>query len=125
MIVLIVGLTNAVPAAPRKVKHKKKAVKAVKKPAPVVPGPSADQPAIAISNFAFNPPVITVSPGSSVIWNNLDSVPHTVTSLSGPEKFDSGELRQGARFIYKFTKVGTYNYYCSLHPAMLGKIIVQ
>ena len=74
-------------------------------------------------NFAFNPSTITIPKGTTVVWTNNDSVPHTVTSSAGMG-FDSGTLNQGAIFSRIFNDVGTFSYGCSIHPAMKGTIIV-
>jgi plastocyanin len=54
----------------------------------------------------------------------MDSAPHTVTVSSGPEKFGSPNLQKGDSFSYKFTKPGTYDYYCAVHPDMKGSVTV-
>jgi len=78
---------------------------------------------IAIRNFDFSPMSITVKTGTSVTWKNLDGEPHTVTSLDG--LFRSGGLDTGDSFSFKFEKPGIYKYACSIHPRMLGTIVVQ
>jgi len=97
--------------------------------APVNPSAVATPPApevinktlINIQNFAFDPAEITVPVGSTVIWTNNDPVPHQITS----DSFSSPTLDQGSTFSQKFTAAGTYAYHCSIHPSMVGKIIVQ
>jgi plastocyanin len=94
--------------------------------ADVVPGHSHAQAAsitVPIKNFAYMPMSVTVSVGSSVIWNNLDGEPHTVTSLDG--LFRSGALDQDDSFTFKFDKPGVYKYVCSIHPNMRAEIIVK
>lgn len=76
---------------------------------------------VQISNFAFTPQTITIKPNTEITWVNEDSVVHTVVS----DIFRSSNLNQGDVFKYTFTKQGTYNYRCSIHPSMMGKIIVQ
>jgi plastocyanin len=76
---------------------------------------------VAIKGFAFNPSSITISPGDTVKWTNMDSATHTVTGSD----FSSGNLKNGDSFEQTFTKPGTYNYHCSIHPSMQGIIIVQ
>lgn len=84
----------------------------------------AQQPgSIVIRNFDFSPMSITVKAGTTVTWKNLDGEPHTVTSLDG--LFRSGGLDTGDSFSFKFEKPGTYKYACSIHPRMLGTIVVQ
>jgi plastocyanin len=77
---------------------------------------------VEIENFIFDPDAITVPAGTTVIWTNLDSAPHTVTSTSGI--FDSGVMDQGESFSYTFQDPGTYDYYCLIHPYMKAKVIV-
>jgi len=80
--------------------------------------------AINISNFAFNPAEVTINKGDSVSWLNSDSSQHIVVSDTAG-LFDSGLLAKGASFQHIFNEAGTYNYHCSVHPSMTGKIIVQ
>ena len=78
---------------------------------------------VKITNFNFTPPALTVHAGTKVTWVNEDDVPHTVTS---PEKtFKSRALDTDEAFTYTFSTPGTYTYFCSVHPHMTGKIIVQ
>ena len=77
---------------------------------------------VEIKNFIFNPDAITVPAGTTVIWTNQDSTPHTVTSTSGI--FDSGVMDQGENFSYTFLDPGTHDYYCLIHPNMKAKVIV-
>ncbi len=72
----------------------------------------------------YSPNVFTVMIGmnSTVTWVNNDSAPHTVTARDG--SFNSGNLDPGKSWTYTFTLPGTYSYYCSYHPWMVGKVIV-
>jgi plastocyanin len=79
--------------------------------------------AVKIDNFSFTPQTLTVHPGTTVTWVNKDDVPHTVTSTN--KKFKSRALDTDERFSFTFSAPGTYEYYCSVHPKMTGKIIVQ
>jgi amicyanin len=78
--------------------------------------------AVAIADFAFSPPMLTVTAGDTVTWTNEDAVAHTATSTAGA--FDSGDLAQGASFSFTFTTPGTYTYLCTPHPDMTGQIVV-
>jgi plastocyanin len=82
---------------------------------------SSGQNSVTVSNFAFNPPEITVKSGTAVTWTNQDSMMHTITA---PGLFDSGTLGQGKTFSYTFTDSGTFDYGCSIHPSMKGKVTV-
>lgn len=79
---------------------------------------------IEIKNYAFAPKSATVPVGVKVTWVNEDSVPHTVTSKSGPASFDSGQVAAGASYSAIFETPGTYSYYCIDHPQMVATITV-
>jgi plastocyanin len=89
---------------------------------------SGDKPAstaaVKIDNFSFGPATITIPAGSTVTWTNNDDVPHVVTSDDN-KMFKSKALDTDDRFSFTFTKPGTYNYYCAIHPKMTAKIVVQ
>ncbi|MEV7736857.1 plastocyanin/azurin family copper-binding protein [Streptomyces sp. NPDC088921] len=67
---------------------------------------------------------LVVEAGQTVQWTNHDSAPHTVTTTKAPVAFDSGTLKQGQSWSYTFTKVGTYEYYCAVHPDMVSSVKV-
>lgn len=78
---------------------------------------------------AYSPNPIEVKVGDGVTWSNDDSQIHTATSGSvgsadSGSVFDSGILEPGATFDFVFDKAGTYDYYCTLHPQMVGTINV-
>ncbi|HZU56797.1 MAG TPA: plastocyanin/azurin family copper-binding protein [Actinocrinis sp.] len=79
---------------------------------------------IEIKNYAFAPSSATVATGVKVTWVNEDTVPHTVTSKSGPASFDSGQINPGASYSAIFMTAGTYSYYCIDHPQMVATITV-
>ncbi|MBV9339432.1 MAG: cupredoxin domain-containing protein [Acidobacteria bacterium] len=56
-------------------------------------------------------------------WVNRDDVPHGIASNEGV--FKSKALDTNETYSYTFAKTGTYSYYCSIHPKMVGKIVVQ
>ena len=78
---------------------------------------------VKIDNFSFSPATITVPAGTTVRWTNRDDIPHTV--VSDKEIFKSKTLDTDDQFSYSFTKPGTYDYFCSIHPKMTGKVVVQ
>lgn len=78
---------------------------------------------VKIDNFSFGPQELTVSAGTTVTWTNRDDIPHTVVSTD--KVFKSKVLDTDEKFSYKFDKAGTYPYFCSIHPKMTGKVIVQ
>jgi len=77
---------------------------------------------IRIKNFAFDPSGITVKVGSTVRWVNQDSVPHRVLFTDGA---DSTALAGSQSWSRKFDKAGTYDYICTIHPAMQGTVTVE
>ena len=78
---------------------------------------------VDISNFSFNPAVLTIKAGTKVTWVNNDSTSHTVTSDSG-NLLNSPTLATGQSFSFVFPTTGTINYHCSIHPSMKGTVIV-
>ena len=86
---------------------------------------SANDTAVTIDNFTFSPAVVTVTPGSRVVWTNRDDIPHTVTSADEPRVMKSEPLDTGDTFSHVFAKPGTFHYFCSLHPHMQATIVVQ
>jgi plastocyanin len=78
---------------------------------------------IVVKNFMFQPTSLSVKVGSTVTWTNMDEEPHTVVSSSG--LFRSNGLDTKDTFSYKFEKAGTYTFMCSIHPQMVGTIIVK
>lgn len=78
---------------------------------------------VKIDNFSFGPAAITVAVGTTVTWTNRDDIPHTV--VSDDKVFKSKVLDTDEKFSYTFAKPGTYPYFCSIHPKMTGKVIVQ
>lgn len=78
---------------------------------------------VRIDNFSFGPQTITVPVGTTVTWTNKDDIPHTVVSTDGV--FKSKVTDTDEKFSYKFASAGTYSYYCTIHPKMTGKVVVQ
>lgn len=79
--------------------------------------------AVAISGFAFSPATVTINVGDRVTWTNADAVAHTATATGGA--FDTGDIGQGQSASVRFTKAGTYAYFCTPHPSMTGTIRVR
>ncbi len=80
---------------------------------------------VKIDNFSFGPVMLTVPAGTTVTWTNRDDIPHTVVSTDDPKTFKSKVLDTDEKFSLTFSKAGTYPYFCSIHPKMTGKVIVQ
>jgi len=78
---------------------------------------------VKIDNFIFGPATLTVPVGSTVTWTNHDDIPHTVVSTEGV--FKSKVLDTDEKFSFAFSKAGSYPYFCSIHPKMTGKVVVQ
>jgi len=82
----------------------------------------ADIVHVGIKNYKFTPDTITVSAGTTVQWINLDSIPHTVTEKT--KAWRSAALDTNDTYNRTFDQPGTYDYFCSLHPMMVAKVIV-
>jgi plastocyanin len=80
---------------------------------------------VTIDNFAFAPATLTVAPGTKIVWDNKDAEPHTVMSADGGMTFKSPALDTDDKFSFTFDKPGTYKYFCSIHPHMVGTIVVK
>jgi plastocyanin len=78
---------------------------------------------VNIDNFSFSPPTITVKAGTTVTWTNRDDIPHTV--VADDKSFKSKVLDTGEKFTFTPTKPGTYGYFCSIHPKMTAKLVVE
>lgn len=78
---------------------------------------------VTISNFAFQPAKLVVSPGTRIIWTNKDSDPHTIDSAKNV--WTSEALDTGSQFARAFKTTGAFAYYCSIHPFMHGTITVK
>ena len=79
--------------------------------------------AVTIDNFSFAPAAITVPAGTTVRWTNKDDIPHTVVETD--KKFRSKALDTDDSYSFTFTVPGTFDYFCSLHSKMTGKIVVN
>src|SRR5271163_4286689 len=94
---------------------------------PVVPANAQQSPAktadVKIDNFSSGPATATVPVGTTITWTNHDDIPHTVVSTDGV--FKSKVLDTDEKFTFTFDKPGTYAYFCSIHPKMTGKVVVQ
>ncbi|HVJ40525.1 MAG TPA: cupredoxin family copper-binding protein [Dongiaceae bacterium] len=80
---------------------------------------------VDIDNFDFSPMQLTVAVGTEVTWTNHDDIPHTVVSSDNPPAFKSPPLDTDDAFSVTFAKPGTYTYFCSVHPKMVGTVVVQ
>ena len=78
---------------------------------------------VTIDNFTFTPPELTVAVGTTVKWVNHDDIPHLVVNKD--KAFRSKALDTDDSFSYTFASAGTFDYFCALHPHMVGKVIVK
>jgi len=78
---------------------------------------------VAYRNITIDPDTIRVKVGSTIKWTDYDNVMHNVTSLKGPQKFESKDFGQGGTYEVKLNKPGVINYECSLHPASMNGTI--
>ena len=80
-------------------------------------------------NSCYIPSSLNVQPNHVVLWNNKDSVAHTVSSgtpdIGVSAIFDSEIIPGGEKFSYKFENQGIFDYFCTLHPWMVGTISVS
>jgi len=93
--------------------------------APVLNPSTANEMAaeVKIDNFNFSPATLEIKAGTTVTWTNADDIPHTV--VSNDKFFKSKPLDTDQKFSFTFEKAGTYPYFCSLHPKMTAKVVVQ
>lgn len=77
---------------------------------------------VTIDNFTFNPATVTVKPGTTVEWVNHDDIPHRV--VADDDSFKSPALDTDDKYDQLFDAAGEYPYYCSIHPHMVGKVVV-
>jgi len=95
---------------------------------PLAPG-EPEEPAlppqieVLIDGSAFIPATYNIPVGAIVVWYNNDSVTHTITARDN--LFDSGDLSPGDTFRYTFEQSGEVEYYCKIHPSMVGKLIIE
>lgn len=87
----------------------------------IVAAPPAAE--VKIDNFSFTPTTLTVKAGTQITWTNGDDIPHNV--VSDDQSFRSKVLDTDERFTLTASKPGTYSYFCSIHPKMTGKVVVE
>jgi len=78
---------------------------------------------VRIDNFAFLPAIFTVAPGTTVTWKNEDDSPHRIGDKNAT--FTSAALDTDDTFSHTFAAPGEYSYICTIHPYMVGKIVVK
>jgi plastocyanin len=83
----------------------------------------AQEVKIDIKEFMFGPKDLEVAVGTKVTWVNDDEIPHTVAETH--KVFRSGALDTGDSYSWVFNTPGEFEYFCALHPQMIGKIVVS
>jgi plastocyanin len=87
------------------------------------PSDNSDKTAtVTIDNFSFSPEVLTIKPGTKVTFVNHDDIPHTAVAVD--KSFKSKVMDSDESFSFTFTTTGSFDYFCSLHPHMKGRIVV-
>jgi plastocyanin len=79
--------------------------------------------AVLMKDFRYQPSILTVKVGDTIEWKNADIFPHTVTAED--KSFDSASINPGHSWKFIVRTAGTINYFCTLHPNMRAKLIVQ
>ena len=82
-----------------------------------------DANVVTIDNFTFGPKELTIAVGTTVKFVNHDDIPHTVVEKK--LSFRSKALDTDDSYSYTFATAGSFDYFCSLHPHMVGKITVK
>ncbi len=91
-------------------------------PPPPAPPPAPASGDVSVVDFAYEPASLSVTAGTTVVWANNGAALHTVTARTG--NFDSGLMSAGDTFARTFENPGTYEYFCTLHPGMVGTVAV-
>jgi plastocyanin len=79
--------------------------------------------ASSLGSRAYVPTPVTIAPGGTVRWTNDDTISHTSTSNSAV--WSSGNVVPGGHFDVTFPTAGTFAYHCTIHPGMIGTVVVQ
>jgi len=83
----------------------------------------AEDMTVTIKNFDYSPMDMSIAPGTTVVWKNLDGEPHTIASVDG--MFRSPALDQNDTYSFTFNRPGVFKYICSIHPKMKATITVK
>ena len=86
-------------------------------------GAASNAVQVIMANRSYDPQQVTVKVGDTVTWVNQDTPKHDVVADNG--EFKSNLFDKGGTFSFTFTKTGTYPYHCSIHPGMVGTVVVQ
>ncbi|HVV77716.1 MAG TPA: cupredoxin family copper-binding protein [Mycobacteriales bacterium] len=89
------------------------------------PASTSNGHTVTIQGFAFHPSTLTVKAGTKVTFVQQDTITHNVTGSGNAAFMHSPSLTKGQTYTVTFSKPGTYNYICTIHPYMKAKVIVQ
>ena len=78
---------------------------------------------VYIQFAAYGPETLDVLPGQRVLWTNVSTRTHTVTS--DDRLFDSGDIESDSRFSFQFNTPGAYRYHCTIHAGIVGEVDVR
>lgn len=94
--------------------------------------PAAEAPAdgatVTIDKLKYEQPEITIKAGETVTWINKEAMPHNVAFKAGAvdeAKLDGAMMKKDQSYTIRFNEAGTYDYHCTPHPFMKGKVIVE
>ena len=85
--------------------------------------PKSKTHTVTIEGMRFQPEVLTVAPGDTILWVNKDLVPHTATSKAGG--FDSKDIQADKSWRYTIQTTGEFAYICTFHPTMKAMLRVK
>ena len=94
--------------------------------------PAAEAPAdavvVKIDKLKYEPAEVTIKAGQTVTWINAEAMPHNIAfqaGVIGDAKLDGAMMKKDQSYSVKFNDAGTYDYHCTPHPFMKGKVIVE
>ena len=97
------------------------------KPAPAAEAP-ADAVVVTVDKMKYQQPEVTIKPGQTVTWINAEAMPHNVAfnaGVVGDDKMAAPMMKKDQSYSITFNESGTYDYHCTPHPFMKGKVIVE
>ena len=125
--ILIAAIAGLLQKNDSEIKTEKSEIEIEIEPDVIMPN-KVSRPGCELTDSCYVPSVITINQGEQVTWSNDDVAFHSVTSgeYDAPTGlFDSGHLDPGEKFSVSFDQKGQYVYFCTLHPWMKGKVIVE
>jgi len=85
--------------------------------------PSPKTENVTIQGTSFSPATVKINVGDTVVWTNSDDSDYTV--IASDNSFSSGNIGSGKTYEHKFTRAGSFAYYCKYHPRMKGTVVVS